>query len=240
MNIPFFLYRRLSRLITCEFKTSKKTKISLKNKFEVASFNDVFCHPFYWQVFQYLKSSPKLIVDCGAHCGHFSTLTDICIDSKFEKNNARYLLIEPNPHLIPILYKTIREGGLESKAQILQGLLGQQDGSDTLWIAPKNYLATGLTKNNGSKGYKIDYLNLNSLLENQMIDLMKIDIEGGEFSFVEHNTELFKRTNLVFMELHKSPEVKRTGLINQLSSAGLNMAEEPVKCHGQELVIFKR
>ena len=195
MNIHFFLYRRLSQLITCEFNLSKDAKISLKNKFEVASFKDVFCHPFYWQVFQYLDSPPELIIDCGAHCGHFSALANICINSKFESSKAKYLLIEPNPYLIPVLHKTVRENGLEGKAHIHQGLLGPKSGSDTLWIAPKNYLATGLTHNSGSKGHTIDYIDLDSLVEQQSIDLMKIDIEGGEFSFVDHNIELFKSSN---------------------------------------------
>lgn len=72
MSIPFFLYRRLSRWITCEFKLKKHSKIALKNKYEIASFKDVFCHPFYWQVFHWVHEPPKLVVDCGAHCSHFS------------------------------------------------------------------------------------------------------------------------------------------------------------------------
>jgi hypothetical protein len=100
MSIPFFLYRRLGRWITCEFNLFEhQFKISLSNKYEVASFQDVFCHPFYWQMFRWLDKPPKLIVDCGGHCGHFSILADICIRSKFDSSNTEYILVEPNPHL---------------------------------------------------------------------------------------------------------------------------------------------
>jgi len=105
MSFSSFLYRRLSRWITCEFELdgANQSKIALKNKYEVASFKDVFCHPFYWQVFQWVKTPPKLVVDCGAHCGHFSLLADLCFASKFSSSDTRYLLIEPNPYLIPVI-----------------------------------------------------------------------------------------------------------------------------------------
>ena len=241
MDIPFFLYRRLSNFITCKFKLSKQSQISLANKFEVASFKDVFCHPFYWQIFQYMETAPKLVLDCGAHCGHFSVLADICISEKFDENDTRYLLVEPNPNLIPVLHKNISESGLEAKSQIHQGLLGPKEGSDTLWIAPKNYLATGLNRqDNSSKGETVDYLNLDPLVGDQKIDLMKLDIEGGEFEFLEHNLDIFKRTEMIFMELHSSTPEKRSEFLDTLSSIGLKVMEKPMSVHGQELVILKR
>ncbi|UJB69825.1 hypothetical protein HRE53_01090 [Acaryochloris sp. 'Moss Beach'] len=160
MNIPFFLYRRLSPWITCEFNFSENSKVSLDNKFAVASFKDVFCHPFYWQVFQYIQKPPQLIVDCGAHCGHFSVLTNTCIQSKFDNVQSEYLLVEPNPYLQDILQKTISNAGFATNAQIYQGLLGKKSGNETLWINPKNYLATSLKQNSKAKPHVIDYLNL--------------------------------------------------------------------------------
>ncbi len=240
MSIPFFLYRRLSRWITCEFRLFQESIIGLHNKYEVASFSDVFCHPFYWQIFQYLPASPKLVVDCGAHCGHFSVLSNICINSKFDCLDAEYLLVEPNPHLIPILENTTKEAGLAPRTQIHHGLLGAKSGTDTLWVDPKNYLATGLSQSDRAKPYEVGYLDLDALVGNRPVDLMKIDIEGGEFDFVDANLDVLSRTNLIFMELHAATEKKRNNLIKQLASVGLSIAEDPVRCHGQELVIFSR
>lgn len=240
MSIPFFWYRRLSRWITCEFKFSQSSKLTLKNKYEVASFKDVFCHPFYWQVFQYLPEAPKLIVDCGAHCGHFSILTDICISSKFETSDARYVLVEPNPYLIPVIKKNIQDAGLEKRTLIQQGLLGPKSGSDTLWIDPKNYLATGLAENNRAEPHELSYLDLAESISSQTIDIIKIDIEGGEFEFINANLELFKQVNLIFMELHEASPEKHSKLLGQLESVGLSLARQPLKCHGQQLVIFHR
>ncbi|MEO0769378.1 MAG: FkbM family methyltransferase [Cyanobacteria bacterium J06649_4] len=239
-SIPFFLYRRLGRWITCEFNFFENSKAALQNKYEVASFKDVFCHPFYWQVFQYLQVEPSLIVDCGAHCGHFSVLANICINSKFGESNTQYISIEPNPHLLSILQNSAKQAGFLNRMVAHQGLLGKKEGTDTLWVDPKNYLATGLAKNPKAKPHEVKYLDLDKIVGDRQIDLLKIDIEGGEFSFVDSHLDLLRRTNLIFMELHESSKNKRTQLIDQLGSVGLTMAEEPVKCHGQELVIFKR
>lgn len=240
MNLSFFLYRRLSRWITCEFSLPNQTKISLKNKYEVASFKDVFCHPFYWQVFQWIDKPPKLVVDCGAHCGHFSILADICCQSKFGFDNTQYILIEPNPYLLPIMKKNILDAGMNHRVELKQGLLGDKLGSDKLWINHKNYLATGLEYNEKAKPFTIPYIDLLDLVGKQDIDLLKIDIEGGEFKFVNLNLEILKQVNLIFMELHNAPKEVHDELLTSLQSVGLYQANLPLQANGQQLLIFQR
>lgn len=240
MSIPFFLYRRLGRWVTCEFNLFERFKISLSNKYEVASFKDVFCHPFYWQVFQCLKEPPKLIVDCGGHCGHFSILAEICIRSKFDVSNTKYILVEPNPHLISVIRKNVTDACITERVHIEQGLLGPKSGSSTLWIDNKNYLATGLYKNKGSKPYEIPYIDLSKIVKDRVIDIMKIDIEGGEFQFIPENLDLLKVTNLVVMELHEASNEIHLELLEKLKSVGLHVVYEPLKSNGQQLIILKR
>jgi FkbM family methyltransferase len=240
MNLSFFLYRRLSRWITCQFQLFDDAKISLENKFEIASFKDVFCHPFYWQIFKYLSQPPKLIVDCGAHCGHFSILADTCIRSKFGTSDTEYILIEPNPYLLPILRKNVTDAGLHKRAQIHQGMLGCDTAQGELWIQPQNYLATSSQKTKGAKAHSIRTLYLSDILAGYSIDLMKIDIEGGEFGLVHNSLDILSKVNLIFMELHAGPLEQQKQLIDELATVGLEQATEPVQAHGQQLIIFQR
>jgi FkbM family methyltransferase len=240
MSISYFLYRRLANWITCEFNLPNKLKIKLKNKYEVASFKDVFCHPFYWQVFQWVNSSPGLVVDCGAHCGHFSILADICFQSKFGSSNTEYILIEPNPYLLPIVNKNILDAGISNRVKIKQGLLGTKSGSGELWIKPKNYLATNVSYSEGAKPFHVAYVDLPELVGNRVVDLMKIDIEGSEFEFVRNNIELFSQVNLIFIELHNAAESLHEELFKSFQSVGLHLVSEPVKANGQQLLIFQR
>ncbi|MGL5034174.1 MAG: FkbM family methyltransferase, partial [Microcystaceae cyanobacterium] len=226
--------------ITCEFRPNNNTKIALTNKYEVASFNDVFLHPFYWQVFNYLEKEAKLIVDCGAHCGHFSLLADICLQAKFNSSETEYILIEPNPYLIPLILANLKETSLGSRTTVKQALLGPKSGETQLWINHKNYLQTGLRQATESKPHTVSFLDLSSLVKGRVIDLMKIDIEGGEFNFIRENLDILKLTNLIFMELHQASEELQQEALALLESVGLKIVAEPVMANGQQLIILKR
>jgi len=240
MSTKFFLYRRLSRWITCELKLQQNSKIALQNKYEVASFQDVFCHPFYWQIFQFVNHPPNLVVDCGAHCGHFSILADTCFRSKFGLSNTKYILIEPNPYLLPIIRKNLVDTALKDRTELKQGLLGVKSGQGTLWINHRNYLDASTRSNKGTKPYNIQYLNLLEIIGNRTIDLLKLDIEGGEFEFIKSNITLFKQVKLVFMELHSAPQRRHHELFDCLNSIGLNLMTKPIEANGQQLIILQR
>lgn len=240
MDVPFFLYRRLSRWITCKFKLPEGGELALADKYQVASFQDVFCHPFYWQMFQYLDRQPNLIVDCGAHCGHFSILADICIRSKFGESKTDYILVEPNPYLIPVITKNIGSAGMEARVQIKRGLLGKKQGSSILWIDPHNYLATGMEQKSNTQSHEVPFIDLAQQIGQQTIDLMKLDIEGGEFQFIPENLEIFKATNVLFMEFHEADRGEQLQILDLLASVGLNVIGKPLMCHGQQLIICKR
>jgi FkbM family methyltransferase len=240
MDTAFFLYKRLSQWITCKFRLPEGGEISLANKYEVASFQDVFCHPFYWQVFQYLDRPPQTIVDCGSHCGHFSILADICIRSKFGKSTTDYILVEPNPYLIPVITKNVADAGMHERVNIERGLLGTKQGSSTLWIDPRNYLATGMEQKPNTRSHEVPFIDLAKSIGQKQIDLLKLDIEGGEYQFIPENLEIFQATNLVFMELHEADREAQIKILDLLASVGLKTMGEPLPSYGQQLIICKR
>ena len=240
MNFSSFLYRRLCKWITCELTTPFNSKIKLNSKYEVASFSDVFCNPFYWQVFDKLKQPPQLIIDCGAHCGHFTLLSDICIRTKFADVNTKYILVEPNPFLIPILEKNLIDANMYDRTDVKQGLLGNKKGEDTLWINPKNYLTASLDPLKNSNAYQVNYIDLLELVGERTIDLIKIDIEGGEYDFVPANLRLLSSTNLVFIEIHSATEEMHNELFECFKSVGLQVTCEPIKNCDHQLLIFHR
>lgn len=240
MNINFFLYRRFCHWITCQLKLSSNSIVTLKNKYEIASFQDVFCHPFYWQVFNWVDNPPKLVVDCGAHCGHFSILADLCFQNKFEDINTDYILVEPNPYLIPIINKNLTEAKLAKRSHLIQGLLGSDKDTGILWIPNKNFLQSSTKEIKGAKPHKINYVDLAKIIGNRSIDLLKIDIEGGEFDLIESHLSLFDRSNLVFIELHNAPEHIHQKFFEALNSVSLSLATKPLVANGQQLMIFQK
>lgn len=240
MRLKTFLYRRLANLITCELQLPGNARLALQSKYEVASFQDVFCHPFYWQLFHLIDEPPNLVVDCGAHCGHFSVLANICFESKFNVVNTQYLLIEPNPYLLSVIRKNIADANLSHRSQLIPGLLGSIKGHDTLWVNPKNYLSASLQETKGSRPYQVEYIDLQDIIGKQTIDLMKIDIEGAEYNFFKENPDILQQVNLLLLELHQESEHKQREVLKTLESAGLVLVEKPLKSHEHQLIIFQR
>ena len=239
-NWRFFAYRRLAGLVTCKIQLPGNHCLALDSKFQVNSLQDVFCHPFYWQLYSWLTESPKLVVDLGAHCGHFSMLADVCVHIKFSERLCEYLLVEANPELIPVISRNFAKSGLCSRHVIKSGLVGERSGSATLWVSRKNYLSASVKPGDATQGIVVDYINLDEVIGNRRIDLLKVDIEGAEFALVENYPALLQRVDKLMIEIHGG----KNGEVNQLEQnlwrAGLRKATAPIP-HGEfQLAAFER
>ena len=201
-NLPFFLYRRLAGagLVNCVLRKDDE-QIWLSDKYQVASFQDVFLDPNYWRAFEIFSEDPDLVVDCGAHCGHFAILIDICFRAKFGASSAEYILIEPNEALHPALHSNLVNAKLRDRATILTGLVGRKKGTATLTTDPKNFLTSHIGDASGP-GKVIEYLDLAVLTSGRPIDLLKLDIEGAEFEFAAANPDVLALTRNAVVEVH--------------------------------------
>jgi FkbM family methyltransferase len=240
MDMNFFLYRRLARWITCRVRLPFNRSISLTSKHDVASFQDVFCHPFYWQAFGWLREPPKIVVDCGANCGHFSVLMDTCIKVRFGRSETQYVLVEPNPDILPVLRRNLEDAGLLNRSRIITGLLGGSGGSGTLWVNRKNFLASSATATPGTIPHRVSCVDLQSEIKEPLIDVLKVDIEGAEYDFIRDNPELLRRIGLLLMEVHEAAAVQQEALFDQVAAAGLEALEGSVMADGLWLRAWRR
>jgi FkbM family methyltransferase len=240
VDVNYFLYRRLCRWVTCKLRLPFAAGVSLASKYDVASFQDVFCHPFYWQAFARMEEPPQLVVDCGANCGHFSVLIDSCIRVKFGKSRAHYVLVEPNPLLLPILKRNLEEAGLASRSEIVSGLLGPKSGASTLWVHPKNFLASSLMPFPGASPTPVSFIDLKPVLDDQPIDVLKIDIEGGEYAFIDSNRDVLELTTLLMMEVHQAAPETQAVMLGQVRAAGFESVGQSVDADGLSMRAWAR
>jgi FkbM family methyltransferase len=235
-----FLYRRLARLVTCEIKLLGDHPLAIDNKFQVNSLQDVFCHPFYWQLYTWLERPPKFVVDLGAHCGHFSMLADVCVQVRFGAVATEYLLVEPNPHLIPVIRRNLAKSGLCVRHQLQRGLVGARAGQATLWVSSSNYLSASLQPSPSTNGISASYVDLDQLVGNRTIDLLKVDIEGAEFELIANYPELLRRVQKLMIEIHSAPPSSKNGLLSRLEQAGLHRVGQVVEHSGYQLASYQR
>ena len=236
-----FLYRRLASWITCQINLLGRHPLLLDSKFQVNSLQDVFCHPFCWQVFDWLKAPPRLVVDLGAHCGHFSMLADLCFQTQFGRCEAEFLLVEPNPKLQRVIRRNLQRSGLCRHHAVHQGLVGgAKSGHGTLWVSPKNYLSAGTTAAPLSTPVQVDYLDLGTLVGQRRVDLLKIDIEGAEFEFVEAYPSLLARVDALVIEIHEASERVLQRMLSSLRSLGLAPVCPPLVHGSAQLTRYQR
>jgi FkbM family methyltransferase len=240
-RLSAFLYRRLARFITCEVRLLGSHPLAFDSKFQVNSLQDVFCHPFYWQLYGWLPKTPQLIVDLGAHCGHFSLLADTCFRIQFPDSDPEFILVEPNPKLIGTIRKNLQRSGLCRQHTIHQGLVGcMRSGTTTLWVSSKNYLSASLNAASGMRPMPANFIDLESLTKGRFVDLLKIDIEGAEFDFAGQYTQFLSRVQALMIEIHGADKEQHRLLYSRFDQAGLKLKAPPVEHGGHILAMFQR
>ncbi len=238
MHLRQSLYRRLGRWITCEFEFSRDARLGLRNRYEVESFKDVFCHFFYWQVFGTLKSAPRYIVDCGANCGHFAVLADQTLRRRFPDSTCEFLLIEPNPRLAPVLRRTLRQAHLN--ARVVPAVVGAKPGQQTLWIHPRTYMTASLEPFRDARPFPVQQFDLAAELRTRPADLLKLDIEGAEFQLLADLEDQFERINALVLEIHGPLDHRKAELEARLARGGFHAQIGPLPHFDHELAFYTR
>jgi FkbM family methyltransferase len=235
-----FLYRRLARLAPCVLPSVGIGGLALRDKYIVASARDVFLSAQYWRLFEFLETPPKLVVDLGAHCGHFAVLLHLLLLEKFRSDSAKYFLVEPAPKLVETIRQTLDETGLTAQSLVLQGLVGKRNGHATFSAPSNNWLAGAVTtETSRASGDTFPYLDLDAVLDTGPIDVLKVDVEGSEYELVDTYPNLFERARIVTMELHGEKQ-KRTGIENRLAALGLHLVSTPIERGGEKMILLRR
>lgn len=155
-----------------------------------------------------------LIIDIGAHIG----LATIYFKDQFP--NSQIIAYEPNPNIIKILQENININGLENVSVVPKAISNKTGKIDfyidnvNLWNSNSSMLQSGWNNNIKLKKIEVDAIDFCTVLK-QNPNIIKIDIEGAEFSLIKNNFETIKKTvSLRFMsiEFHQNPQNKNKKL----------------------------
>jgi FkbM family methyltransferase len=214
--------------------------LSLTDKFQVASARDVFLSANYWRLFEHLESQPKLIVDLGSNCGHFTVLMHLLILEKFGTDDAKYFLFEPVKQLANGIKKTLRDAGILDRAIITNAAVGQKFGFASLTMNTQNLLTTTVAPSGSSDKSCVEYADpLKIIPAEQTIDVLKVDIEGSEYDLWKYSPEIFDRSNIVAIELHGAQAAQQE-LIQALKARGLHQRSTNINYGTATMMILSR
>lgn len=239
MSSNGFIYRRLARFMPCVFPHVGGGNLSLNNKYDIASLRDVFMSMHYWRAFEHLSSPPGLIVDLGAHCGHFSVLCHLAILERFGIDSAEYILVEALPLLIPKIQRVVEEAGFSQQVKIVQGLVGKVEGIASFQTDPRNLLSSkALPESSNGRSTKLAYKDLDSIVPPGIpIDILKIDIEGSEYDLVRNYRHILLSAKILLIEVH-GPIDHQLGFEHELSGAGFFSLSPPIVKETERLLCY--
>ncbi len=234
-----FIYRRLARFMPCVFPHVGSGNLSLNNKYDIASLRDVFMSTHYWRAFEHLSSPPELIVDLGAHCGHFSVLCHLAILERFGSDSAQYILVEALPLLMPKIQRVVEEAGFSQQVKIVQGLVGRKAGSASFQTDPRNLLSSKvLPQSSRGKLPVLSYKDLDSIVPPETaIDILKIDIEGSEYDLVKNYRHILLSAKILLIEVHGLIE-DQLNFEGELSAAGFFSLSPPIVKETERLLCY--
>jgi FkbM family methyltransferase len=214
----------------------------LRNKWQVSSLRDVFLSAHYWRLFDLLDQPPRLVVDLGAHCGHFVVLSELIAEERFGRSVARYVLFEGLTEMVENIRATLRDTGLTSRCEVVHGLVGLRNGSAHLHSRPSNLLeSSAVLGKEMAGGEEVPYVDLlGRVPEGNMIDVLKIDIEGSEYDLLDNYPHLLERARVVAMEIHPVPGRSVDRILQLVESAGLRPCLPHIEKKPNLLVLFKR
>jgi len=188
-NIPKKVLSSLNELVIVEF--NDKSKFALKDLLDylhAGLYNELKTFDF---IMKYLRNS-KVFVDVGANIGGYAIRA-----AKYCKVYA----IEPLPRNYKIL--KINEKLNNVKVNSFSMAAGNKNSKIKLYYTPKRYGMPSI-KWKQIEFIEVEMKPLDEIINEEKIDLIKIDVEGAEDLVLEGAKNCLKRTNVVIIEKSES------------------------------------
>ena len=163
------------------------------------SFSEIFIKQEYLDLLPNKKISR--IVDIGAHYGYFS----LWLQSKFPKSEICSLLIEPSPRSCRSLEHLVKLKSLNGRFRFINKAIGNPKNKYSNFYE-RPHMAGSIF---GSTLCSEDSIEVEQLFETEFLseypppyDLIKCDIEGAEWDFMQNYDSIIRKTNYLLLEWH--------------------------------------
>ncbi len=212
-RLSFIVRKNLAAAQIILFKHAN-LKINSKASFELENLNDLgTLQTVIWDFYQTVAISNKIInkpnpviIDVGGNIGQFSFTT------KLFYPQAKVQTFEPDPVIFKKLKKHLKKiGGIEFS----NTALSNQSGQLTFYRKQVSLVST-LEKPEESEGFEkiqVEAKKGNDMLKNyKEIDLLKIDVEGHEYSVIQGCQEVLKKSKFLLIEISLERETQPDNL----------------------------
>lgn len=173
-------------------------------------YNEIFLEaPYRVQ----LETRTPRIIDAGAAIG-FASLSYL-----LQFPEARIVAFEPDPENYRLFKQTIESSQL-SQVELIQAALSDKEGTITLYYNDgEDRIPNSVLKTKHGSQKKVKALSLRPYLK-EPVDVLKMDIEGGEPPVLRDCADLLKNVAQIQMEYHYNPDFSLSETLEILTKAG--------------------
>lgn len=176
------------------------------NRGDIQSIREVLMDEVYRPPF---SMRPRVVVDLGANIG----LTSLYYARRFHPTVL--VAVEPDPANARLARRNLEPWG----ASLIEAAIGPEDG--VAWFDSSRDSNLGSVGSSQS-GSQVQMVSMSTLIETsgiETIDLLKMDIEGGEQALLTGDTAWLSSVNAIVAEFHPSV-VDYAGLVQILVDSG--------------------
>jgi FkbM family methyltransferase len=186
--------------LTNGFRFEFRARTPTENDYGVAY--EVFMERYYDVPKDILdEKNVRLVYDLGANVG-FS-----CLHWLATYPDARVIAYEPHPACVEQCQKNLALNGWESRVELHAAAAGTQFGRARL----SNSGASSRVQNDGATGFDVAVEDFFARSADDRIDILKMDIEGGEYALLEDERFSKLSFRVLVMEWHHSDRPERDG-----------------------------
>jgi FkbM family methyltransferase len=159
-----------------------------------------------------LKSSigeGMTVVEAGAHMGYVTLQS-----ARAAGPTGRVLAFEPNPRAVPLIERNLAVNGLAARATVVPLALADIPGRRAFYLSGGGDTSSLHAPESASERIEVDVTTLDTWLDPAVrVDVVKLDIEGGEAAALRGMRETLERARpelIVFAECNP-PLLERSG-----------------------------
>jgi len=187
---------------------------------------EIYIDKVYFKLPTFSPNPHQIIFDIGANVGEYSLIA-----GKMVGEGGRIIAVEPNPKSFKILERNITLNSLTNVIPINMAIGSNSGGKIDLYgfeYAPT--ITTTTKRGDADYSFSADVITIDDIrkkLDVDYVSLLKIDIEGAEFSALSGGEETIKECRpKIIVEIHYRQD--REKIINMLSNWGYTIVYERV------------
>lgn len=198
----FRLLRPITGDLTVEIENLRLTG-SLWHRRELWHLQEKRYERFTIQLFKKSLVPGMVVHDIGAHIGLYSLLAAQCVGS-----NGQVYAFEPDPRTFPYLLRNIKENGFTTTITPINKVVLNKD--KVLKINLDDVTSGGTSVfpgNTSGRVVEAQSVHIDTTFHQMEIDVIKMDIEGGELSALEGMENIIRRSSNIKLFVECNPKM---------------------------------